>query len=99
MPRRAAKALTTLARWQGRLRRLLPVPEDYQPPFLPGPPAYQFLQELHRLLSVAPAVLPLEAFPMAEVVSAVAVQPLGQLGAIALTPDPFADASPGGAEV
>src|SRR5207302_5586340 len=75
------------------------VPDQYQPSLLARPPGHQRLKEVHRLFTVAPAVLPQEALPMGEVVRPISVHPVRQLAAVAAAPDPLAAASPGVAVV
>src|SRR5262249_29882027 len=52
------------------------IPDQYQSPLLARPPGHQGAQEQHRLLTVAPAVLPQQALAVAEVVGAVSVHPV-----------------------
>src|SRR5947209_4548559 len=63
-----------------------------------GTPAGQLAQERHRLLAVAPAVLPEQALPVVEVVGPVGVEPVRPPRAVANPPQPLAPASPGVAE-
>src|SRR5262249_52957031 len=75
------------------------VPDQDQPPRLTRAPGHRRPQGVHRLGALAPAVLPPDALPVAEVVRPGGVPPARPLGAVAAPPEPLPAAAPGGAMV